>query len=1081
MENGLFLTASNSKQFPFLILKNNPIPSEGDYYIKVTYEFPLASFFGDGFGIGNIVPNYGSSQNEITNVDSDFIQFHIWRSLTDLHVFQTRHCLTLLLCDSNRTTLFQKSYTDTIHTLELQYVGSSFIVYSDGSEINNPALLDSERRPTVFWIGNPVKLNSPQDWTSLSIKNVQIGKIIEVAEIKNPVIIIPGFGGSWDLGAILAGTTGTHWEIPTFIKNYDGIIQSFENAGYVEGTDLFVFPYDWRKPLSSLADDLNSFIVSKNLTEKADLIGHSMGGLVARSYAQKYGVDSVNKIMTVGSPNMGVIDAYGLWEGAQIWGGAWWQHVLLEIATEVNRLPSESKVAAVRRVSPSIIDLFPTFTFLSMSDKQIELEDMSQKNSYLSLLNSDVSALTNLLTPFWSEDVLTTKKGVAVIPRSSEDATEEKWEDGRPVEGDPFAGAVGDGTVTKDSALGPFGTGEKVAGWHGDLLSSQENIGKIFQKIGLDPSLAVSSETDGRTKSLVVILRSPGTLEVCDTLLTNCDNQLGLYFSEHKLFILPGHDDEDLRVRVKESGLGQYKLHIGSISSEGVWKSTSGELKREGQIDNYFVDGATTTMTPLNNSPILDEVGGKSVDEFATLSITLEASDIDGQELEFAAENLPSNATFDTPSKTFTFTPDETQGGETYSVTFGVSDGVFDDQETISISVKEVNNAPVASDDEFVTKQNMAFTIATSELLANDSDQDNQHDDLTVIGVSEPVHGEVSLSDQEVTFTPSLDYSGLASFSYSMTDGLTTRSATVGITVSASPVLSDEVVGSTTDTGATITWQTDHVSTSRVIYDTVSHPTLATAPNYGYSSSTIEIDNAPMVSFHTVTLSDLSANTTYYYRVVSHGSSEVVGEKKSFTTKMTNPVSNAVAAISNGSSGTPPETCSDKKPGSAPVLTNASSSTPNQVTLTWTKATNPVTYYLVAYGTKPGEIHYGNPNVGGAETSSYTVKGLSGGQRYYFQVRAGNGCAPGEYSNELSTVVLGTSFTGVAENFAPEVLGESVEAEPTEATPSATRLPTPSGTVLGETKDKNEDIKWWTLSLLVVFLYFGSKQLLKKE
>lgn len=114
--------------------------------------------------------------------------------------------------------------------------------------------------------------------------------------------------------------------------------------------------------------------------------------------------------------------------------------------------------------------------------------------------------------------------------------------------------------------------------------------------------------------------------------------------------------------------------------------------------------------------------------------------------------------------------------------------------------------------------------------------------------------------------------------------------------------------------------------------------------------------------------------------------------------------------------------CGDSKPGSAPKLLSAVAST-NSVNLTWDSASGPVTYYLVNYSRTAGKFEYGNPNVGGAGTTSYTVGGLSGGQTYYFKVRAGNGCAPGDYSNEISATPGGGFIAGPATGFAPGVLG----------------------------------------------------------
>lgn len=254
------------------------------------------------------------------------------------------------------------------------------------------------------------------------------------------------------------------------------------------------------------------------------------------------------------------------------------------------------------------------------------------------------------------------------------------------------------------------------------------------------------------------------------------------------------------------------------------------------------------------------------------------------------------------------------------------------------------------------------------------------------------------------------------------------------------PLISDESSNSATSSLVTITWTTDHPATSRVIYDTVSHPVLGDPPNYGYSSSTAEFDTDPKVTSHSVAVDGLTVGTTYSYRTVSHGSPEAVGDEKTFTT--TSPAAAAASSPGpgdDGGGGAAP-TCGNAKPGSAPTLTNASAGT-NSGTLTWSAAADPVTYYLVTYGTSPGAQQFGNPNVGGAGTTSYTVSGLSGGATYYFKVRAGNGCAPGDFSNELSATPGGGFVASPAAGFAPGVLGATAE----ETTPSAKATPETKG------------------------------------
>lgn len=122
---------------------------------------------------------------------------------------------------------------------------------------------------------------------------------------------------------------------------------------------------------------------------------------------------------------------------------------------------------------------------------------------------------------------------------------------------------------------------------------------------------------------------------------------------------------------------------------------------------------------------------------------------------------------------------------------------------------------------------------------------------------------------------------------------------------------------------------------------------------------------------------------------------------------------------SGGGGGGGAPSCNDQAPGGAPTLVSAVASG-TTVTLTWSPAPDPVSYYLVAYGTSPGNYIYGNSNVGGRDTRSYTVGGLNPDTTYYFAVKAVNGCTPGPFSNELSNTsgrggaVLGAATEGFA-------------------------------------------------------------------
>jgi hypothetical protein len=97
-------------------------------------------------------------------------------------------------------------------------------------------------------------------------------------------------------------------------------------------------------------------------------------------------------------------------------------------------------------------------------------------------------------------------------------------------------------------------------------------------------------------------------------------------------------------------------------------------------------------------------------------------------------------------------------------------------------------------------------------------------------------------------------------------------------------VISGENSQSVESYSARIIWNTDIASTSRVVYDTISHFILGEDVNYGYANSTVRQDVEPMVISHLVTLSELNAGTTYYYRAISSASPEKVSEELTLVT-----------------------------------------------------------------------------------------------------------------------------------------------------------------------------------------------------
>jgi pimeloyl-ACP methyl ester carboxylesterase len=99
---------------------------------------------------------------------------------------------------------------------------------------------------------------------------------------------------------------------------YGPFMARLGEAGYVEGTNLFVFDYDWRLSILDNAERLAAFVSDEVPDGRFDIIGHSMGGLIARTYAIESGGERIARMVSAGSPWLGSVQVFELL--AQGWG-----------------------------------------------------------------------------------------------------------------------------------------------------------------------------------------------------------------------------------------------------------------------------------------------------------------------------------------------------------------------------------------------------------------------------------------------------------------------------------------------------------------------------------------------------------------------------------------------------------------------------------------------------------------------------------------------------------------------------------------------------------------------------------------
>lgn len=199
---------------------------------------------------------------------------------------------------------------------------------------------------------------------------------------------------------------------------------------------------------------------------------------------------------------------------------------------------------------------------------------------------------------------------------------------------------------------------------------------------------------------------------------------------------------------------------------------------------------ATVTVTHTNHNPVAtadtltvaEDSGATTVNVLAndndgvdtgeTLTITATGTPNKGGTVSRAADNLSVNYT---PAANF-------QGTETF--TYVLSDGNGGTATgTATITVTNVNDAPTATVDTPIGFKNTANVF---NVLANDLFAPDPTETLTITSVTQPAHGTVAISNNgtRVTYTPTTDYTGADSFTYTMQDaGGLSATATANVTV----------------------------------------------------------------------------------------------------------------------------------------------------------------------------------------------------------------------------------------------------------------------------------------------------------
>ncbi|NPV42289.1 MAG: tandem-95 repeat protein [Anaerolineae bacterium] len=171
---------------------------------------------------------------------------------------------------------------------------------------------------------------------------------------------------------------------------------------------------------------------------------------------------------------------------------------------------------------------------------------------------------------------------------------------------------------------------------------------------------------------------------------------------------------------------------IGSTSGIFSWTPTEAQGAGYYTFDVCVSDGSLSdcqtihvTVNEVDNAPVLAAIGNKVIDELVTLAFTASATDSDDDPITYSLENgtggtVPSGASIHSTSGAFSWTPTEAQGAGVFTFDVCASANSQNDCETITVTVNEVNVAPVLA--ELENKSGNELSTLTFTAIGTDGD-----------------------------------------------------------------------------------------------------------------------------------------------------------------------------------------------------------------------------------------------------------------------------------------------------------------------------------------------------------------------
>ena len=518
--NKWLVLSSKKSSYPYMYA-HIPLLASDQFKIEIKFKYTSISPWGTGIIIGDEIPQNNADLDFLVKHDSKVAMFKIWQDQFGLKI--KYHPKS----DENF------SNAKIIHTEIANTVNHTIVIFRkdgydhfslDGNDLGSNSV--KRDAPKYIALGNSYFLDSPHVWNNLSVDYIRITK---GNEEKPAIVFLPGLGGSWNTEAILLGQSRpqSEWRLTPFAQFYSNLLDTLDGSG----NSPLRFYYDWRKHIDSITADLDAFIKNKIPDDKKIvLIGHSLGGVVARAYLQKYDPQDqrIDKIITLGSPHQGAVQAYEALAGGKAYDRFTWVSVGNEILIAARGLFYNTPAEMVRKEASGFQDIVPTFDFIKRNGRTVSAAKVHFANNFLPSLNQSFGQHNYPIEFFVGDQKgLQVSRWLLLRSQTANDRFYNLWPDGSPRR---IVTAPGDGTVLASSAH-LNGNIYKFSLSHHGLAANHQSIGKIMSLLGMSGQIITNPMILSRNNTLIFLVGSP-----VQTLIS--DDQGHQYVPDNQGFVI---------------------------------------------------------------------------------------------------------------------------------------------------------------------------------------------------------------------------------------------------------------------------------------------------------------------------------------------------------------------------------------------------------------------------------------------------------------------------------------------------------------------------------------------------------------